>query len=53
MKLTEYLKETRNEMSHVTWPSRRQTIAYSSLVIAYLSPWPRSSALSTISSRTY
>ena len=34
MKLTEYLKETRNEMSHVTWPSRRQTIAYSSLVIA-------------------
>lgn len=33
MKLTEYLKETRTEMSHVTWPSRRQTIAYSALVI--------------------
>ena len=34
MKLTDYLKETRVEMSHVTWPSRKQTIAYSSLVIA-------------------
>jgi preprotein translocase subunit SecE len=33
MKLTEYLKETRVEMSHVTWPSREQTIAYSALVI--------------------
>jgi preprotein translocase subunit SecE len=33
MKLTEYFKETRIEMSHVTWPSRQQTIAYSALVI--------------------
>lgn len=33
MKLTEYIKETRNEMSHVTWPTRQQTIAYSALVI--------------------
>jgi preprotein translocase subunit SecE len=33
MKLTDYLKETRTEMSHVTWPSRQQTLAYSALVI--------------------
>jgi len=33
MKLIEYFKETRVEMSHVTWPSRRQTVAYSGLVI--------------------
>ena len=32
MKLTEYIKETKAEMTHVTWPSRKQTIAYSILV---------------------
>ena len=34
MKITEYIKQTRTEMSHVTWPSREQTIRYTSLVIA-------------------
>jgi preprotein translocase subunit SecE len=34
MKITEYIKETRAEMSHVTWPTRRQAIAYALLVVA-------------------
>jgi preprotein translocase subunit SecE len=34
MIFTEYIKETRAEMSHVTWPSREQTIRFTSLVIA-------------------
>lgn len=34
MKLTEYIKETRAEMAHVTWPTRKQAISYSLLVIA-------------------
>lgn len=34
MKLGNYIKETRGEMKHVSWPSRRQTIAYTILVIA-------------------
>ena len=34
MKLTEYIKETRAEMVHVTWPSRKQAISYSIVVIA-------------------
>ncbi|MDE2188299.1 MAG: preprotein translocase subunit SecE [Patescibacteria group bacterium] len=33
MKITDYIKETRAEMAHVTWPSRSQTVAYSALVI--------------------
>jgi len=33
MKMTEYIKETRSEMSHVNWPSREQTIRYTVLVI--------------------
>lgn len=33
MKITEYIKNTRTEMSHVTWPSRQQTIRFTSLVI--------------------
>ncbi len=31
--MTEYIKETRSEMSHVNWPSREQTIRYTVLVI--------------------
>ena len=34
MKITEYIKQTRTEMSHVTWPSREQTIRFTALVIA-------------------
>ncbi len=33
MSLTEYLKETRSEMKHVSWPTRRQIVAYTSVVI--------------------
>ncbi len=34
MKITEYIKQTRTELTHVTWPSREQTIRYTLLVIA-------------------
>jgi preprotein translocase subunit SecE len=34
MKITEYIKETRSEMSHVTWPTRVQAINYSLLIVA-------------------
>ncbi len=33
MKITEYIKDTRAEMSHVTWPSRKQAILFSVAVI--------------------
>jgi len=29
-----YLKEVRGEMRHVSWPTRRQVIAYTAVVIA-------------------
>ncbi|MES3032267.1 MAG: preprotein translocase subunit SecE [Patescibacteria group bacterium] len=35
-KITEYFKETKTELKHVIWPSRRQTI-YSTLVVIILS----------------
>lgn len=28
-----YLKETRSELKHVSWPTRRQTIVFTTLVI--------------------
>jgi preprotein translocase subunit SecE len=31
--LSEYLKETRAEMKHVTWPTRSQAIYYTVVVI--------------------
>ncbi|TSC67241.1 MAG: hypothetical protein CEO19_303 [Parcubacteria group bacterium Gr01-1014_73] len=34
MKLVEYLKETRSELKHVSWPTRRQAIAFTAIVIA-------------------
>lgn len=33
MKITEYIKETRAEMAHVSWPSRKQAISYAAAVI--------------------
>jgi preprotein translocase subunit SecE len=33
-KITEYLKETKTELKHVIWPTRRQTLAYTAIVIA-------------------
>jgi preprotein translocase subunit SecE len=41
MSIVRYIKETRAEFTHVTWPTKRQAIGYSvavvliSLVIAY------------------
>ncbi len=29
----EYIRETKEEMKHVTWPSRKQTFTYTALVI--------------------
>ncbi len=42
MSITSYVKETRAEFKHVTWPTKKQAIMYSiavvviSLIIAYL-----------------
>jgi len=33
MAIKQYIKETTAEMKHVTWPTRRQTVIYSILVI--------------------
>ena len=33
-KITEYLKETKAELKHVNWPSRKQTIYYTLIVVA-------------------
>jgi preprotein translocase SecE subunit len=33
MKLTEYIKETKSEMKHVTWPTKSQGVNYTLLVI--------------------
>jgi preprotein translocase subunit SecE len=33
MGLQEYLKETRAEMKHVSWPTRRQILSYTIVVI--------------------
>ncbi len=32
-RFSNYVKETRGEMSHVNWPTRDQTIRFTSLVI--------------------
>jgi preprotein translocase subunit SecE len=33
MKITDYVKQTQVEMSHVNWPTREQTIRFTVLVI--------------------
>jgi preprotein translocase SecE subunit len=33
MNITEYIKETKAEMSHVTWPTRKQAFFYAVLVV--------------------
>lgn len=33
MKIVEYLKDTRSELKHVSWPTRSQAIAFSAIVI--------------------
>ena len=34
MKVAEYLKETRAELKHVNWPTRKQAVSYTLVVIA-------------------
>jgi preprotein translocase subunit SecE len=33
MRITDYINETKAELKHVTWPSRRQSIVYTIVVI--------------------
>ncbi len=33
-KIIDYIKETKGEMKHVSWPTRKQTVAYTLAVIA-------------------
>jgi len=33
MKIGEYLRETKGELKHVSWPTRKQAIAYTLLVV--------------------
>lgn len=33
MGLQQYIKDTVSEMKHVSWPTRRQTLVYTALVI--------------------
>jgi preprotein translocase subunit SecE len=35
MSIATFLKETKNEMKHVVWPSRRRTIAYTVIIIVF------------------
>jgi len=34
MALGNYIRETRGELKHVSWPTRRQAIAYTAIVMA-------------------
>jgi preprotein translocase subunit SecE len=33
-RISDYIKETRAEMSHVNWPTREQTIRFTLMIIA-------------------
>ena len=33
MRFTQYVKDTRTELTHVNWPTREQTIHFTALVI--------------------
>jgi len=33
-KIIDYLRETRGELKHVSWPTRAQTVAFTVMVIA-------------------
>lgn len=35
MKPLQFLKETRGELRHVTWPSRRRAIVYAIVIIVF------------------
>lgn len=33
MKIVEYIRDTKGELKHVSWPTRRQAIAFTMIVI--------------------
>ena len=33
MKVADYIKETRAEMKHVNWPTRKQSVAFTLIVV--------------------
>jgi len=33
MRIIQYIKDTRNELKHVSWPTQRQTIVFTAMVI--------------------
>ena len=41
MKIKEYLQETRAELAHVSWPTRKQSIIYTIvvIVISFVTPF--------------
>jgi len=34
MKIVEYIKETRGELKHVSWPTRKQALVFTAIVVA-------------------
>jgi len=34
MGLTDYIKETKGELKHVSWPTRKQAVAFTIIVVA-------------------
>jgi preprotein translocase subunit SecE len=34
-RLTDYLKDTRGELKHVSWPSKKQVIVFTVVIIAF------------------
>jgi len=35
MSLTTYVAETRKELAHLNWPTRRQTVAFTAIVVVF------------------
>jgi preprotein translocase subunit SecE len=35
MNITQYLKETKSELKHVSWPTRRQAAVFTAVVIIF------------------
>ena len=50
-RFTQYIKDTRAEMSHVNWPTRVETVRYTAMVILVSSPRPSCSAYRISSSQ--
>jgi preprotein translocase SecE subunit len=35
MSITQYIRDTKAEMAHVKWPSRKQSILYTAVVVVF------------------